>query len=100
MSQRSAIAIWQAIRLAVDEDDTIFAEQPILARIIDEARDEEQFFRTAFEIVRQRRRIVDPGKAGAGMRSARPGDDGKGEIGGNVGKLGGRMHHIFAGARA
>ena len=75
------------IGLAVDEDDAIFAEQAVLARIVDEARDEE-FLRPGArrEIALHRRAIVDLGKADAGMRSARPDDDGKGKIARDLGQ--------------
>src|ERR1700759_900896 len=55
------------VSTAVDEDDAIFAEQTVGARVIDEARDEEQLVVMLAEIARQRRPVVDPGETVAGM---------------------------------
>ncbi len=74
------------VRLAVDEDDPVFAEQAVLARIVDKSRDEELLFFAPFEIARHRRAVVDLGETDTGVRSARPHDDGKGKFGRDAGE--------------
>src|ERR1700740_622102 len=64
----------------VDEDDAILSEQTVLARIVDETGEEECLLRAAVEILLQRGTVIDLGKTDAGMRSARPYDQGKGKV--------------------
>jgi hypothetical protein len=68
------------VSATIDEDDPVFAIEAVVTRIIDEARDEEFLLRALRQISAERAIIVDPGEASAGMRTARPNDDGKPQV--------------------
>src|SRR5207248_1044950 len=64
------------VRPAFDKDYAVLAEQAILARIVDEARNKEFRLRPCFEISADRGSIIEHGEANARMRTAWP-DDGR-----------------------
>src|ERR1700722_5670710 len=74
------------IRPPIDQDDAIFSQQPVFAAIIDKARCKEQVFGMLAEIALYRARVVELCKTFAGMRTARPDNDGKSKIGSDIGK--------------
>src|SRR5580692_6873052 len=74
------------IGLSIDQDDAIFPEQPVVAAIIDKARHEKHVFRMFTEIAFDRAGVVKLRKTFAGMRTARPDNNGKRKIGSDVGK--------------
>lgn len=68
------------VGFTVDHRETIFAVEPVGARIVDEARDEEILLVTLGKIGCDRRSIVELREADAGMRAARPRDHRKAQF--------------------
>jgi hypothetical protein len=71
----------------VDEHDAVFAEEPVGAAVVDEARDIEGGLRLIRQIARQRRYIIDLLQAVAGMGSDRTENQRKPGIGHQLAKL-------------
>src|SRR6202035_5194609 len=65
---------------AVNDDDTVFAKQAVIAGVVDETRDEEFRLRPHLEISADRGAIVYPGEPDAGMRTQRPDNDRKFDV--------------------
>src|SRR5713226_628625 len=82
------------IRPSIDEDDSIFAKQTIIVGIIDEARHEKFQLRSFCEISDYCGAIIELGEPDAGMRTTRPDDDRKLQLGRNVRKQEIRLSHI------
>jgi hypothetical protein len=69
---------------AIDENNAVLAKQAVLVGVIDEARDEEFLLRPFRKISSDRGAIIDFGEPDARMRTARPNDDRRPELGCNV----------------
>src|SRR5215210_9193510 len=71
-----------SVRTAFDEYEPVLAKQPVLARIVDEARDEKFLLRPRREVFADCCAIVQLGETDACMRAARPDDHRKLQLSG------------------